>query len=298
MNKLKFLPIIVLLLSCNKNTNYVAADDVFISDNIVYAVGSTSEGRTSETDCPTLWIDNNIQNIGSIGNFNTAKSVFVEGSDVYVTTHEGRKCYIWKNGEKKIIDHATELSSLFVKDRNVYIAGSSNEQPTIWINNDRKKLSHETGCVNDILVYDNDIYAVGYLGSLFNPQAVLWKNGRMEKLGNNNSEANAILIHNGNLYIAGKNNNCATLWINGQSSTLEYKKSHAYSVALLGNDIYVGGQGFDEDGRSCSRLWKNGTPLSIANEMGYQIMSLVADSEKLYIAGTGKNRNPIWILNN
>lgn len=297
MKKLKFLPIIVLLLSCNKNTNYVAADDVFISDNIVYAVGSTCEG-TSETNCPTLWIDSNVQNIGSIGNFNTAKSVFVEGSDVYVTTHEEMKCYIWKNGEKKIIDDATKLSSLFVKDRNVYIAGSYNEQPTIWINNDRKMLSHETGCVNDILVYDNDIYAVGYLGSVFNPQAVLWKNGKMEKLGNNNSEANAILIHNGSLYIAGKNNNYATLWINGQSSTLEYKKSHAYSVALLGNDIYVGGQGFDEDWRSCSRLWKNGTPLSIANEMGYQIMSVVADSEKLYIAGTGKNRNPIWIINN
>lgn len=297
MKTLKFLPIIVLLLSCNKNSNYVAADDVFISDNIVYAVGSTCEG-TSETNCPTLWIDSNAQDIGSIGNFNTAKSIFVDGSNVYVTTYEERKCYIWKNGEKKIIDGATELSSLFVKDKNVYIAGSYNEQPTIWINNDRKILSHETGCVNDILVYDNDIYAVGYLGSVFNPLAVLWKNGRMEKLGDNNSEANDILIHNGNLYIAGKNNNYATLWLNGQASTLEYKQSHAYSVALLGEDIYVGGQGFDDNWRSCSRLWKNGVKQSIGDEMGYQIMSLAISEDKLYIAGTGKNRNPIWIINN
>lgn len=301
MNTLKILPIAVLLLSCdtkdsNYVSNYVAADDVFISDNKVYAVGSTSEGSSS-TNCPTLWIDGDLQNIGSVGNFNSATSVFVEGNDVYVTIDEHDNYYIWKNGEKKIIDGATELTSLYVKDRNVYIAGSYNEQPTIWINNNRQILSHETGCVNDILVYENDVYAVGYLGSVFNPLAVLWKNGKMEKLGNNNSEAFDILIHNGSLYIAGKNNNCATLWLNGQSSTLEYEKSHAYSVALLGDDIYVGGQGFDKDGRSCSRLWKNGTPLPIANEMGYQILSVVADSDKLYVAGTGKDRNPIWILN-
>lgn len=294
------LIIIVSLLfsSCHKSSNYVAADDVFVSNNTVYAVGSICEG-TSETDCPTLWIDSNVQNIGSVGNFNSATSVFVDGNDVYVTTYEERKCYMWKNGEKKIIDGATELSSLFVKDRNVYIAGSYNEQPTMWINNDRQILSHETGCVNDILVYDNDIYAVGYLGSIIGrSQAVLWKNMEMERLGDDKSVANDILIHNGNIYIAGKNNNYATLWLNGQSSTLEYKKSHAYSVALLGDDIYVGGQGFDEDWRSCSRLWKDGTPLPIANEMGYQIMSVVADSDKLYIAGTGKDRNPIWIINN
>lgn len=303
MNTLKILPIAVLLLSCdtkdsNYVSNYVAADDVFISDNKVYAVGSTCEGSSS-TNCPTLWIDGDLQNIGSVGNFNSATSVFVEGDDVYVTIdeHDTMNCYIWKNGEKKIIDGATELTSLYVKDRNVYIAGSYNEQPTIWINNNRQILSHETGCVNDILVYENDVYAVGYLGSVFNPLAVLWKNGKMEKLGNNNSEAFDILIHNGSLYIAGKNNNCATLWLNGQSSTLEYEKSHAYSVALLGDDIYVGGQGFDKVGRSCSRLWKNGTPLPIANEMGYQILSVVADSDKLYVAGTGKDRNPIWILN-
>ena len=299
MNALKFLPIIVLLLSCSKDVQYVAADDIFISDNKVYVVGNTSEGSSS-THCPTLWIDGDLQNIGSVGNFNSATSVFVEGDDVYVTIdeHDKMNCYIWKNGEKKIIDGATELTSLYVKDRNVYIAGSYNRQPTIWINDDRQILSLENGCVNDILVYGNDIYAVGYLESNVTYQAVLWKNGEVERLGSDISEANDILIHNGNLYIAGQDYNCATLWLNGQSNILGPDKSCAYSVAIFGDDIYVGGTGYEESQRrACSRLWKNGTPLPFANEMGYQILSVVADSDKLYVAGTGKDRNPIWILN-
>lgn len=272
---------------------YSDVDDIFVSNDVVYAVGSISEG-TSETDCPTLWIDNNPQTIGSIGNFNTASDIYVDKNDIYVIYTDDRFYYLKKNGENIDIPGATELSSVYVNDGDVYVAGKYGGKPAIWINGEPHCVSSSSGCMTDLVIYDNKVYAVGYIGSYYFPSAILWRDGEIIEFGEDKTTANAIEISDGNIYIVGEKNDCATLWVNLEPYILEYDKSSAYAVAVLGDDIYVGGQGFSYDGRSESRLWKNGELLEQSKDMGYQIMSLTVASDKLYVGGTGKDIVPIW----
>ena len=292
---LKYFLFIGLTLSsvgCKKPL-YSAADGLFICDNDVYIAGSISQG-TSMTDCPTLWKNGIPQSIGETGNFNNATSVFVDGNDIYAVINENDIGYLWKNGDKIDI-YADEVNSVFVYEGNVYIAGTMNDKPTLWINGHPKYLATSSGSAKKICVYNGDVYATGYIGSILgNSSAVLWKNGNLHKLADSGEAYDIIFDDNGNIYIAGVMNNYATLWIDGDPVILENRKSTAYSVAIFKDDVYVGGLGFDSTGRSCSRLWKNGAIIHEHMDMGYQIKALASTSDTLYIAGTGKDIIPIW----
>jgi hypothetical protein len=239
-------------LSTNNNYKSVAKA-VYVSGLDVYAAGNESiviNGATYET--PKVW-KNGITSFLTLPNgFNqgAATSVFVQGSDVYVTgyvltipsaanpTGISNNAVIWKNGVPSILSTGnTSLAyawSVFVNGTDVYVAGSMS------IANDYNK-------------------------------AVYWKNGVVTSLSTYNGNAFSIFVFNSDIYVSGteqigpggiggSSNSVTKYWKNGVSNTVSQFSGFygANSIFVKNNDIYMVAPEYTNYPFSTNgRLWKN-----------------------------------------
>ncbi|MDR0574477.1 MAG: InlB B-repeat-containing protein [Tannerella sp.] len=150
-----------VLSNSNMSQNAVARS-VFVSDNDVYIVGNygyyVDDG---------IWKNGLFELLerpqGDIARLK-ASSVFVSGDDVYVAGaayYYGKyysvpKAVLWKNNVPAVLgtgEAGSELYSVFVSGNDVYVAGHGG----LWKNND---LMFDER-VNDVCVYNEDVYASG-----------------------------------------------------------------------------------------------------------------------------------------
>ena len=286
---------VVLLTGCKAKTMYNDGEDVFVSDNNVYVVGSTCEG-TSLTDVPTLWINDEPQSIGRMGNFNKATSVFVDGSDVYVTVNEREqgRSFLWKNGTVQELG-TKDANSVFVANGNVYVAGKEHDCPVLWINGELTYLSTQGGAANSVYVSGNDVYVAGYMGDYFSGTVVVWINGVENQLGSRGS-ANCVVVDNEHIYVAGEEHGNAALWVDGECQILSNEKSTAYSVAVSDGDVYVTGIGGFPDGSPKYGVWKNGIRQYVSDDMRDQILSVKINNGNVYLSGSRVAEIPLWVV--
>lgn len=289
--------LICLLASCSGNSlDYFDGHSVFISGDDVYVVGSGCTG-SSETDRPLLWKNDEQITVGEIGNFNKATSVFVEGSDVYITMSTENGASLWKNGivqDLSCNDEFSNANSVCVAENKVFVGGKLNDMPVIWVDGKPLVLDNE-GCINKIAYHNGKMYVVGYVGNAFGGTPCVWVDGMKEELSVSSGEANDIVFDGDDVYIAGKCYDGAALWKNGQLVMCEGHRSCAYAIAVNNGDVYLGGNGFDESLRPIALLWKNGESRQI-EEMRDDIYSLLVHKNKLYVCGSTHKKIPLKIM--
>lgn len=295
------LIISLLLFGCAEKEKdyYCNGKDIFVVGDSVFIVGSKCQ-RTSETDVPTLWINGEAYEVGKMGNFNKATSVFVDDGDVYVTVTESdqQRAFLWKNGSVQMLGKQ-EANSVVVKDGTTYVVGQHNDMPTLWTNGKAEPLSFKPGSANSICLNGDDIYVVGYTGDYFNGKATLWKNGNEIPLSNYPSLAHEIVIEGDDIYIAGEELRNPAIWKNGDIQRLSFKNdnSSAYSVAVSDGTVFVTGiRGFNVKGSPQYGIWKNGNLIDVSEDMRGEIVSVKINNNKVYFTGSSKNMLPLWTI--
>ena len=245
--------------------NSFSTYSVFVSGSDVYVAGN--EGRwiqhVGHILNAAVWKNGELQHLTDINDFGIAyaNSVFVSGSDVYVTGNVGGVGTLWKNGVEQNLSqtnhddydyYSLSANSVFVSGNDVYVAGSEG-----WWNEE----DWNTGVANGA--------------------ARLWKNGIVQSLSQTNHDdydyytasANSVYVSGSDVYVAGFEHlyneheegiSFATLWKNGVVQHLS-GGTGANSVFVLDDDVYVGGGGIVDSGNFGGILWINGVGQNLSN---------------------------------
>lgn len=293
-NSKNILPIVLLLINMflfigcgNKTPQNTSVYSVFVSDGDVYAVGNTNQ-RSSITDVPTLWKNGIPLEIGTMGNFNRATSVFVSEGIVYVTICEDDNAILWKNGERQILGPG-DANCVFVDGTDVYVGGSS-----LWKNGIRQDFA---GVANSVVIDGSDVYIAGYIGDFTNATASVWING--ERIGYGRGRAKSISVSgNGDVYVVGEIDNEAAFWKNGVLQHLDYMgKSGASSIIVTDDgDVIVAGHAFDTQTLTpIAVIWVNGKAHRVDYLMGAESRALAYYNNLVYIGGESNDALcPVW----
>lgn len=173
---------------------------------------------------------------------------------------------LWTDGVDKILDSKSSdpARAVFVHGSDVYVGGSDiNFHPVIWKNGVAQILSNEEGCVYDVKVINNKVYAAGHVEL----NAAYWINGVITELPNDPNtghimEARAIWVEGSDIYVCGTtwNEDRACYWKNGIYQSLSNKAACAEDICFHNGKLYiVGGESYTEGGMKKSVMWVNGT---------------------------------------
>ena len=191
--------------------------------------------------------------------------------------------YLWKNDQNTLVlenDNNIYPKAVDKHGDDLYFAGSyttPQQYPSIWKNGNREQLPGGIGAVNDLLVTNTDVLAVGYVSVGSQYAAAFWKNGVLTKLSEGFSySANSIAKAGNDTYIAGggkdgvNDPSLALLWKNGTRQILALPAGQigatASAVALAGNKVYLAGYAFTADYESEKAvLWIDGSPLLLSS---------------------------------
>ena len=120
---------------------FVSGADLYV----LYKTGFTNNYIIYSTFYFKNGIINDLPPVNSIRGY--ASSMFVSGTDVYVSgNYGGGPCY-WKNGVRMdlpAIGLSRSPNSIFVSGTDVYVAGSNNSYPCYWKNGIRRDFSNIT----------------------------------------------------------------------------------------------------------------------------------------------------------
>jgi len=169
-------------------------NSISVSGSNVYVVG---EARGTSY-LAALWINGTPYTISAAGSEFT--SVFISGSDVYMTAHPSTKATLFKTTTGSTSYTSTQLASQNSFAESVFVSGS-------------------------------DVYVAGQISG---SGARLWKNGVAQTLSSNGGDSGlSVYVYGSDTYVAGRGNTTgdgATLWINGQARYLDEGSSMAYGV--------------------------------------------------------------------
>jgi hypothetical protein len=176
-------------------------------------------------------VDIPLQLPANYGEYQMSKSIYVNGSDVYVVGRvsghynsslslNSLRATVWKNGliyaqygtprnVQGIDYYNTSANSMFIENGDVYVVGSDNNKPTIWKNGVATILpsSNQFGSNPEakyIYVKGSNVCVTGLLE---NGNHAIWVNGVLKTLPINPSKINGVVIDNNN-----------TMWAVGEVS--------------------------------------------------------------------------------
>ncbi|MFV0606091.1 MAG: fibronectin type III domain-containing protein [Niabella sp.] len=176
-------------------SKYAVGNAIFFANNNVYVAGNMNE----PLETARVWV-NGLDNVLTLTQNcirSVAKSIWVNGNDVYVAGHQqfntasGGKyvATVWKNGTPALLTPASNngyATAVTVKNANVYVTGYENINginiAKVWKNQVAVNLSN--GNIDEhtssIFVTDTeDVYVGGYSGNINTGiQAKYWKNGQ------------------------------------------------------------------------------------------------------------------------
>lgn len=256
-------------------THMAQAEDVFVSKNVVYVVGS--EYGADGSARAVLWRNRQPVYLSAGDVEGQAFGVSVDRGDVYVSgwicKNGTCKSVVWKNGVETLLPNSLSYpGEIVVIGGKQYVivtkATDSISMPAILHGGELQILETlprtEGATASSVFVKGNDIYASGslYVPGLTNV-AALWKNGKLTVLakGNWQTEANAVAVSAQNdVYVTGCINQRFAVWKNNQ---LFYKDGADYGagkdIAISGKDVYIAGNGdLSVKGKyNVPLLWKN-----------------------------------------
>jgi hypothetical protein len=197
------------------------ATGIFVINNDVYVCGYQTSSVKPKSPTGVVWKNGIASEIAP--NLELS-SIFVSGSDVFTSgtggsTKETSGVYFYKNGQKIYFEmNGGWTTGLFVSENNVYASGYGITRPgqaKMWKNGVVTILDQlNVGSIgaNDIFVFGNDVYVVGYkslpvvpLQKLMPSLAILWKNGVASNLsdGISNSVATSLFVSGKDIFVCG-----------------------------------------------------------------------------------------------
>jgi hypothetical protein len=208
-----------------------------------------------------------------------AKSITVNGNDIYVAGWEGdylivrnNRAKYWKNGEEIFLTGATGAgaNAIAVSGNDVYVAGwellGGVAVAKYWKNGVAVSLTNGTkyAVASGIVVIGDDVYVSGHEDDI----AKCWRNGQSMNLPDAliPSYANGLAVVGGDIYLAGSQDGRAAYWKNGRVVVLtaSHKNSSAASISISGTNVFVAGQEGEYD-MPAARIWKNGQRFQLAS---------------------------------
>ncbi|MCK9339173.1 MAG: hypothetical protein PHQ33_05815 [Bacteroidales bacterium] len=194
----------------------------------------------------------------------------------------------WEDGTATSLGEGflASANAVFASGNDTYYGGTVDRKPVIWKKSQKQVLDAGSGSVNDLIVTNGNVYAVGQL----NNAATLWINGTAQTLTTDyecspyltmTSTANAITIVNGKVYIVGgilvgDDRKAIYMWVNGESQRVSDNEGMGYDIAVDGTTVYVVGEAAQPSDVFLNlyvpALWTNGTfiDLTPANQLQSQ----------------------------
>jgi hypothetical protein len=254
------------------DTQWSEAYSIVVDNGDTYITGYTREYTLRSRMIAAFWKNGVVQplEVDTTTSHSLARSVFVEGNDVYVTV---RRRYwqnpqsatshdigiVWKNGEELFsvggaLTQSSSFQDMYVVNDDVYVVGY--EQPevftptmraTVWKNGVPQYLTEysSTGFpqANAIDIKDNDIYVAGraYFNDETGMIAVVWKNGELLPTYYNagyveTGKAIDIAVVNNDIYVLTTQNNSAFVWKNEELIyELPHNLPNIYATAMFVN---------------------------------------------------------------
>jgi hypothetical protein len=306
------------LSSCKKDDDVIpqpntpTINEPYSSDVDVYVVGK--EGGIAK-----YWKNGVATSLSDGSNTSIGNSIFLSGTDVYVTGSEVVKntsptvnlVKLWKNSVASSLSlgqsngyssNSAKGNSVFVSGQDVYVAGEDQDSAVLWKNGQRQRLDQDgnfSSSANSVYVSGNDVYVGGHDGW----DLVLWKNGEkmvIEKESTFHSEIKSIVINGNDVYAAGYKSDTAIVWKNGVSTKLTDGKNKAVAncVFVSGSDVYVCGYESNSSYVSSPRIWKNGVSLAVSNpdpRVNTELLSIVVSGNDIFACGNvGTIQPTIW----
>jgi hypothetical protein len=231
--------------------------------------------------------------------------------DVFIAGSDSNGATVWLNGIRTNFN-ATSSSgkSIFVNNSDVYVGGnfrnsSNNVFGAVWKNGVVTAFPQGTD-VNQVIVENNDVYAVGSAGyvDIFNVQksvAKCWKNGiEINPIPNQNTLSYfvGIAVKGSDVYTIGHiflggaaGRDVATIWKNGNPTYLTNGTNDGYASGIFinGTDIYVCGTE-QIGGAYYPLLWKNNIKINLTTPNLYgRMQSVTVVNDTVYVVGNSSN---------
>lgn len=238
------------------------ANDVYVKNNDVYAVGVGSE---SGKQIVKLWKNGISQNISDANKNHKAQKIMVVNNDVYIlgdqqldyltNDERGVKIVYWKNGNPYPVNSGTSYAhgtDMFIDNGDVYVCGVENGLSKYW-KNGKETLIDNADYVHGISVYKNDVFVIGtgYPKNNRYRESILWKNGNQNSLTNGtfNCVSALIAIDQANIYylVSEQDSNNPKggykikQWKNGIESLVEQGDGSwsARDIFISNDDVYL-----------------------------------------------------------
>ena len=295
-------------VSCKKTNTQPPVD---LSE--VFVAGTETDNSTGKKTA-TVWKNGVINSQATSANHAYARSVFVDGSDVYTTGYQNEsvgvwKWKVWKNGTvlytyfdgEPTIGHAITVSGGDVYTAGHFYSPSVVKYYAVTFKNDQVVSILTDGSQQaealGIAVSGSDVYVAGYDGN----EARLWKNGAIVVLNNASGyHGTSLAVKGSDVYVIGTSQSHPIkirMWKNGVPSDIVSGSDDALGQAIAvtdNNDVYIAGHE-KLNGKWAARLWKNGTPATLNNGTNNAFANAVAvKGNDVYVAGTERDANDIF----
>jgi len=317
--RMKFKIYLILFLiavsACKKGNSLTPKPETNLAD--VYAAGNIV--ATNGKSVAAYWKNGVVTKLTDSSSHAFAKSILVNGSDVYVAGYEMvnniQNATYWKNGVKNVLSsQPSEAYSIAMNSEGVYVAGYAIDPDpyvymvtTYWKNGIPMGLPGKTPNFTPrrVVAIGNDIYVSGAIADPKDGHftATYWKNGSLIKPADTSSTtfSTAIAVNGTDVHLSGftmaqNGKDVATYWKNGVSSMLADSSANslANEIALAGNDVYIVGTSV-YNALNVATYWKNGVQQQLtdvaSNSQGHAI---AVNGSDIYIAGTNAFGAVYW----
>ncbi len=243
--------------------------------------------------------------------------------NIYVCGYEGNAAMIWKNSTATALTdgiNTAKALAICTVGRHVYTCGfennaSGNAVAKLWEGGTAKVLSDGSTSVvaTGIFASGTDVYVCANNGTV-------WKNGVATTITGGNAigisvvgadiytcEANGTVRKNGvpqnnisargltarsflvsgnDIYVCGENAPGAQLWKNGARTSLTGNNQYVWAkgLSVAGTTVYVCGYQLPQYKYEAT-IWKNGTPIILADEKNAVARSVYATDNDVYACG-------------
>ena len=235
------------LLEPSNSASFSNVEDISVSGNDVYAVGSVTQ-YSPFYYYKCYWkngVRTTLDGSNYSGSFSqpTSSVMKIDKGDVYIASQNYYNIYkpvYWKNGVMQNLSFSLPINSV------------------------------DINCID---VENNDVYIAGLALDVNNTRiGFYWKNNTFHRIEGCETIF-AIDVLGSDVYAAGKTATGMAYWKNGQKTDIAFGNS-VTNIQVVNNDVYISAQQITET-TNITKIFKNGVEISTASGIGYSQVFVV-----------------------
>jgi hypothetical protein len=217
------------------------AHDMFIQNGDIYISGHTIALVLPVPPPNPLKVWKNGQVIQELAGSYSESKLFVKGNDIHLTAKlwsdiDSFSVVYFKNNQMTTLieDNFHLPTGITVANNNdVYVSyNASFDIGGYWVNGIAQNITPNTSRMNNVKLFNNQVYLVGQDVNGIVPQAFVLTNGQKTYLnlqGNDGFEAMDVFIKNNNQYVLGERN----IWINGNYQVINANLDDTFKAGSI-----------------------------------------------------------------